>query len=106
MGNINLNLKSLLKSFGVGLGLLNREYRILILGLDAAGKTTILYRMKLGEVVTTIPTIGFNVETLNYKNIDMVVWDVGGRDKSKYKYNYEKLNTNSIYKFNPIYFIQ
>ena len=34
------------------------EARILIIGLDAAGKTTILYKMKLGEVVTTIPTIG------------------------------------------------
>lgn len=41
----------------------NREMRILMLGLDAAGKTTILYKMKLNEVVNTIPTIGFNVET-------------------------------------------
>ena len=39
------------------------EMRILMVGLDAAGKTTILYKLKLGEVVTTIPTIGFNVET-------------------------------------------
>ena len=82
MGNINFNLKSILKSFSQSLGLINKEYRILMLGLDAAGKTTVLYRMKLGEVVTTIPTIGFNVETVNFKNINMVVWDVGGRDKS------------------------
>ena len=39
-----------------------QEMRILMVGLDAAGKTTILYKLKLGEVVTTIPTIGFNVE--------------------------------------------
>ena len=39
-------------------------------GLDAAGKTTILYKLKLGEIVTTIPTIGFNVETVEYKNIN------------------------------------
>ncbi|GBG26786.1 ADP-ribosylation factor [Hondaea fermentalgiana] len=45
------------------------EMRILMVGLDAAGKTTILYKLKLGEVVTTIPTIGFNVETVEYKNI-------------------------------------
>jgi ADP-ribosylation factor protein 1 len=38
-------------------------------GLDAAGKTTILYKLKLGEIVTTIPTIGFNVETVQYKKI-------------------------------------
>jgi hypothetical protein len=46
------------------LRLKSREVRILMTGLDAAGKTTILYKFKLGEVVTTIRTIGFNVETL------------------------------------------
>ena len=40
---------------------------------DAAGKTTILYKLKLGEIVTTIPTIGFNVETVEYKNISFTV---------------------------------
>jgi len=40
-----------------------KQVRLLMLGLDAAGKTTILYKMKLNEVVNTIPTIGFNVET-------------------------------------------
>merc|ERR1712066_1159432 len=55
--------------------------RILMLGLDAAGKTTILYKLKLGEVVTTIPTIGFNVEMVEYKNVRFTVWDVGGQDK-------------------------
>ncbi len=58
-----------------------REYRILMLGLDAAGKTTILYRLKLGEVTTTVPTIGFNVELVEYKNISFTVWDVGGQSK-------------------------
>ncbi|NXT28508.1 ARF4 factor, partial [Syrrhaptes paradoxus] len=52
-----------------------------LVGLDAAGKTTILYKLKLGEIVTTIPTIGFNVETVEYKNICFTVWDVGGQDK-------------------------
>lgn len=37
-----------------------KEVRILMVGLDAAGKTTILYKLKLGEIVTTIPTIGFS----------------------------------------------
>lgn len=53
----------------------SKEMRILMLGLDAAGKTTILYRLKLAEVVTTIPTVGFNVETVEYKNIKFNVWD-------------------------------
>lgn len=55
--------------------------RLLMVGLDAAGKTTILYKFKLGEVVATIPTIGFNVEQVDYKNIRMSVWDVGGQEK-------------------------
>lgn len=38
-----------------------KEMRILMVGLDAAGKTTILYKLKLGEIVTTIPTIGKNM---------------------------------------------
>lgn len=69
MGNI---LKSL---FG------NREMRILMLGLDSAGKTTILFKLKLGQAVTTIPTVGFNVETVSYRNVKFNVWDVGGQDK-------------------------
>jgi ADP-ribosylation factor protein 1 len=56
----------------------NVEMRILMVGLDAAGKTTILYKLNLGEVVTTIPAIGFNVEEVSYKNISFHVWDVGG----------------------------
>lgn len=57
----------------------NKEVRILMLGLDSAGKTTILYKLQLGEVVSTIPTIGFNVESLDYKNIKFQVWDLGGQ---------------------------
>eukprot|EP00470_Lotharella_oceanica_P013554 CAMPEP_0170187792 /NCGR_PEP_ID=MMETSP0040_2-20121228/42600_1 /TAXON_ID=641309 /ORGANISM="Lotharella oceanica, Strain CCMP622" /LENGTH=213 /DNA_ID=CAMNT_0010434907 /DNA_START=33 /DNA_END=674 /DNA_ORIENTATION=- len=57
----------------------NKEARILMVGLDAAGKTSMLYRLKLGEVVATVPTIGFNVETVEYKNINFSVWDVGGQ---------------------------
>ena len=41
-----------------------KEMRILMVGLDAAGKTTILYKLKLGEIVTTIPTIGMPYPTI------------------------------------------
>uniref|UniRef100_A0A8C2DDR6 ADP-ribosylation factor n=1 Tax=Cyprinus carpio TaxID=7962 RepID=A0A8C2DDR6_CYPCA len=68
-----------------------KEIRLLMVGLDAAGKTTVLYKLKLGEVVTTIPTIGFNVETVEYKNISFAVWDVGGQSKIRglWKYYYQ-----------------
>lgn len=57
------------------------ERRMVMVGLDAAGKTTILFKLRLGEVVNTIPTVGFNVETVEYKNIRFNVWDLGGQDK-------------------------
>ncbi|RSL95192.1 hypothetical protein CEP52_012208 [Fusarium oligoseptatum] len=58
------------------------EHSGLILGNDASGKTTMLYKLKLGEIVTTIPTIGFNVETLEYPDGGKItLWDVGGCDK-------------------------
>eukprot|EP00295_Goniomonas_pacifica_P049457 CAMPEP_0175925130 /NCGR_PEP_ID=MMETSP0108-20121206/15481_1 /TAXON_ID=195067 ORGANISM="Goniomonas pacifica, Strain CCMP1869" /NCGR_SAMPLE_ID=MMETSP0108 /ASSEMBLY_ACC=CAM_ASM_000204 /LENGTH=58 /DNA_ID=CAMNT_0017248259 /DNA_START=10 /DNA_END=182 /DNA_ORIENTATION=+ len=50
----------------VGLGERREEKRILIVGGMAAGKTTFLYRVYLGEVVTTIPTAGFNIESVQH----------------------------------------
>jgi len=73
-----------------------REMRILMVGLDAAGKTTILYKLKLGEIVTTIPTIGFNVESVEYKNINFTVWDVGGQDKIRPLWRHYFQNTQGI----------
>ncbi|KAJ1561853.1 hypothetical protein HK405_002456 [Cladochytrium tenue] len=55
--------------------------RILISGLYAAGKASILYKLKFGEVVTTIPTIGINVEPITYKNTTWISWDVGCSEK-------------------------
>ena len=67
-----------------------------MVGLDAAGKTTILYKLKLGEVVTTIPTIGFNVETVEYKKISFTVWDVGGQDKIRPLWRHYYQNTHGL----------
>ena len=49
-----------------------KEVRLLILGLDNAGKTTVLYQMQFGESKVTVPTLGFNVETVKYENITFV----------------------------------
>eukprot|EP00299_Pterocystis_sp_00344_P006865 c1928_g1_i1.p1 GENE.c1928_g1_i1~~c1928_g1_i1.p1 ORF type:complete len:180 (-),score=28.00 c1928_g1_i1:37-576(-) len=73
-----------------------QDCRILMVGLDAAGKTTILYKLKLGEIVTTIPTIGFNVETVEYKNISFTVWDVGGQDKIRPLWRHYYQNTQGL----------
>eukprot|EP00028_Trichosphaerium_sp_Am-I-7-wt_P012083 CAMPEP_0168522528 /NCGR_PEP_ID=MMETSP0405-20121227/9402_1 /TAXON_ID=498012 /ORGANISM="Trichosphaerium sp, Strain Am-I-7 wt" /LENGTH=179 /DNA_ID=CAMNT_0008544149 /DNA_START=45 /DNA_END=584 /DNA_ORIENTATION=- len=82
--------KKLFSGFG------KKEMRILMVGLDAAGKTTVLYKLKLGEIVTTIPTIGFNVETVQYKNINFTVWDVGGQDKIRPLWRHYYQNTQGI----------
>ncbi len=58
-----------------------RSMRFLMVGLDNAGKTTILYALKLGEVVSTAPTVGFNVEEITVSGITMSVWDIGGQTK-------------------------
>eukprot|EP00602_Paraphysomonas_sp_CaronLab_P008829 CAMPEP_0185018178 /NCGR_PEP_ID=MMETSP1103-20130426/987_1 /TAXON_ID=36769 /ORGANISM="Paraphysomonas bandaiensis, Strain Caron Lab Isolate" /LENGTH=539 /DNA_ID=CAMNT_0027547899 /DNA_START=74 /DNA_END=1693 /DNA_ORIENTATION=- len=72
------------------------EARVLMVSLDAAGKTTILYQLKLGEVVTTMPTIGFNVETFQCAGMDLTVWDVGGCDKIRPLWRHYYKNTNGV----------
>ncbi|EDO42683.1 predicted protein [Nematostella vectensis] len=74
----------------------SKELRILILGLDGAGKTTILYRLQVGEVVTTIPTIGFNVETVTYKNLKFQVWDLGGQTSIRPYWRCYYANTDAV----------
>ena len=88
-----------------------------MVGLDAAGKTTILYKLKLGEVVTTISTIGkhrtravnivdlyhvclyigFKVESVKYKHVSFVVWDVGGQEKFRPLWRQYLSNTQGIF---------
>ncbi|CAF0792657.1 unnamed protein product [Didymodactylos carnosus] len=77
MGNWWTKLYDAFASLGA-----DKEARILMLGLDAAGKTTILYKIKLNENLSTIPTIGFNVETVSpCRGVSFTVWDVGGQEK-------------------------
>ncbi len=73
-----------------------KNVRILMVGLDAAGKTTVLYQLKMGETVKTIPTIGFNVETLEYKGLCFTMWDVGGQDKLRPLWKHYYQNTDGL----------
>ena len=72
------------------------QQRIVMLGLDNAGKTTILYKLKVGQVVQTTPTIGFNVETVSRKNVTFSVWDVGGQDQIRGLWRHYFLNTQAV----------
>jgi len=59
-----------------------QEKQVLMLGLEGAGKTTILYSLTLnGETVQTIPTMGINTEKLRHNNFDLVMKDIGGPEK-------------------------
>ncbi|KAL3687211.1 hypothetical protein R1sor_013520 [Riccia sorocarpa] len=58
-----------------------RELRIVMVGLDGAGKTNLLYKLKLGENLCTEPTFGFHLETVQYKNINFTIWDLGGQHR-------------------------
>lgn len=74
----------------------NKEVRAIMVGLDAAGKTTILYKIKLKEFIVTIPTIGFNVETIKYNKLNLNVWDIGGQDKIRPLWRHYYNNTDAI----------
>eukprot|EP01029_Cantina_marsupialis_P005160 TRINITY_DN1552_c0_g3_i1.p1 TRINITY_DN1552_c0_g3~~TRINITY_DN1552_c0_g3_i1.p1 ORF type:complete len:178 (-),score=48.32 TRINITY_DN1552_c0_g3_i1:148-681(-) len=73
-----------------------QQKRVLMLGLDAAGKTTTLYKLKLDEVVNTMPTVGFNVETVKYKNVEFNVWDIGGQDVLRRLWRYYYVGNHAL----------
>ena len=74
----------------------NVDMRVVMLGLDAAGKTTILYKLHIGEILSTVPTIGFNVEKVQYKNVQFTVWDVGGQEKLRPLWRHYFNNTDGL----------
>jgi len=71
-----------------------KEIRLVLIGLDLAGKTSILNRLKYTEAGSTTPTVGFNFETISFKNIDFNIWDTGGQDKIRdlWKHYYEQVD--------------
>eukprot|EP01114_Cavostelium_apophysatum_P002369 TRINITY_DN12106_c0_g1_i2.p1 TRINITY_DN12106_c0_g1~~TRINITY_DN12106_c0_g1_i2.p1 ORF type:complete len:181 (+),score=12.43 TRINITY_DN12106_c0_g1_i2:268-810(+) len=74
-----------------------REQRILLVGLDNAGKTTILYKMKLGDhVAEAVPTVGFNVETVQWGKLDLLIWDVGGGESVRHLWRHYYAGVNAI----------
>jgi len=69
------------------------ECRVIVVGLDGSGKTTIVYRLKNGIVDDSeiIPTIGFNVECVEYRKMIFSLWDLGGSHdaRSFWRFYYE-----------------
>ncbi|CAN0018719.1 unnamed protein product [Ascophyllum nodosum] len=73
-----------------------QEKRLLLLGLDGAGKTSLLYKLHLEEVVHTIPTVGFNVERVEYRKMEMIIWDIGGQTKLRPLWRHYFVNTDAL----------
>ena len=57
----------------------SKETKILMLGLDNSGKTTLIHKMKFGEMIRSVPTVGFNMEAVTYKKTNLNIWDLAGQ---------------------------
>eukprot|EP00929_Paragymnodinium_shiwhaense_P047649 TRINITY_DN24160_c0_g1_i2.p1 TRINITY_DN24160_c0_g1~~TRINITY_DN24160_c0_g1_i2.p1 ORF type:complete len:219 (+),score=44.51 TRINITY_DN24160_c0_g1_i2:121-777(+) len=73
------------------------EVPIVMFGLDHAGKSTLLHRIKSGKVVDTSPTIGFHIESVRHQNSGFQVWDIGGQEaiREGWRHDYN-MNVNGI----------
>ena len=72
------------------------NFKIIILGIQNAGKTSILYRLSLGQLVQTTPTIGSNVEEISYNNVKLQAWDLGGQESTRSVWDVYFVNTDAI----------
>merc|ERR1711981_41211 len=73
--SITMGLMSILKKLKQE----EKELRILMLGLDNAGKTTILKKFMNEDTSTISPTLGFNIQTVEHRGFKLNIWDVGGQ---------------------------
>ena len=72
------------------------NFKILILGIQNAGKTTILYRLSIGQHIKTSPTIGSNCEEIAFNNLKFQAWDLGGQESIRGVWDVYYLNTDGI----------
>ncbi|XP_062241189.1 ADP-ribosylation factor 6-like [Platichthys flesus] len=77
---------------------LQKQSQVLMLGLDGSGKTTLLYKLMYNESVVTVPTVGFNVESLetDRSSPSMTVWDVGGQRKMRPHWRHHYTDTAGL----------
>jgi GTPase SAR1 family protein len=68
------------------------EKRILMLGLDNAGKTSILFHLRDNQFKTTVPTVGLNIENITYKKYSLTFWDVGGQATKLWKHYFDHID--------------
>ncbi|KAL4659282.1 ADP-ribosylation factor-like protein 5B [Arapaima gigas] len=74
----------------------DREHKVIIIGLDNAGKTTVLYQFLTKEAVHTSPTIGSNVEEITVQKTRFLMWDIGGQESLRTSWNSYYCNTEIV----------
>jgi ADP-ribosylation factor 1/2 len=67
------------------------EKRILLLGLDNAGKTSLLFHIRDNQFRDTVPTVGLNIELISYKRYSLTFWDVGGQATKLWKHYFDHI---------------
>ncbi|XP_062613245.1 uncharacterized protein LOC134275020 [Saccostrea cucullata] len=72
------------------------SFRLILVGLDGAGKSSLLYKLSIGDFVETKPTMGFNVETINYNNHTITLWDMGGKPSIRKLWKHYYLNCHGM----------
>ncbi|KAL0265573.1 UNVERIFIED_CONTAM: hypothetical protein PYX00_011285 [Menopon gallinae] len=96
MGQLTSRFRSLFES--------TKNQEIIMVGLDAVGKTTILYILKDNQELPTVPTIGFNIEECQIKKTKLKIWDVGGQERIRHLWaTYSKEATGVVYVFDISY---
>ena len=63
-----------------------------MLGLDNAGKTSILFHLRDNQFKTTVPTVGLNIENITYKKYSLTFWDVGGQATKLWKHYFDHID--------------
>ena len=92
MGLWNSNMSQIFSSWNEGI-----PSKILVLGLDGAGKTTILYKLKQNEKICTIPALRFHPETLApCRGVTFTAWDIGGQDNVRRLWKHLFQNTQGL----------
>jgi ADP-ribosylation factor-like protein 5B len=73
-----------------------QDVKVIIVGLNNSGKTTTLYQLHLGEVVSTQPTIGSNVEEIRRGKVRFQAWDLGGQESLRKTWSTYYTNTQAV----------
>ena len=70
----------------------DNDKKVLFLGLDNAGKSTLLFQMRDNQFKDTVPTVGLNVEQIKYKSDNFTLWDVSGQATRLWKHYFDKIH--------------